>query len=228
MKNKRRQHFNTSLYQRLCLHWKEWRGLILFIFLMTIFRSALADWNSVPTGSMQPTIVEGDRILVNKMAYDLRFPFTHISLLKRADPQRGDIIIFDSRVSNIRLVKRVIGVPGDTIEMRNNILTINGLVLDYNALKSTPSFEDKVEDLFGLKHAVRIRKSGSRSSSFSPISIPDNYYLALGDNRDNSADSRYIGLIPREEIIGRTSSIVMSLNYEKYYLPRSERFFKKL
>ena len=208
--------------------WKEWRGLLLFLILMTLFRSALADWNVVPTGSMKPTIVEGDRILVNKMAYDLRLPFSHISVFKKADPKRGDIIVFDSSVSEVRLVKRVVGVPGDSITMRDNVLTINGTTLNYNTLRTLPIVEDKSEDLFGVKHAVRIRKSGSRASSFSEIVIPDKFYLVLGDNRDNSRDSRFIGLIPRHEIVGRTSSVVLSLNYDNYYLPRSERFFKAL
>lgn len=75
---------------------RENRSLLLFILLMSVFRSAVADWNTVPTGSMKPTIVEGDRILVDKAAYDIRLPFTHISLVKLADPQRGDIIVFDS------------------------------------------------------------------------------------------------------------------------------------
>lgn len=75
--------------------WKENKSFILFLALMFVFRSAIADWNEVPTGSMKPTIIEGDRILVNKMAYDIRVPFTHIPLVKLADPDRGDIIIFD-------------------------------------------------------------------------------------------------------------------------------------
>lgn len=79
--------------------WKENKSFLLFIALMFVFRSAVADWNEVPTGSMKPTIVEGDRILVNKLAYDIRVPFTHIPLLKISDPARGDIIIFDSKAS---------------------------------------------------------------------------------------------------------------------------------
>lgn len=214
--------------RRLARLWAQNKGLLLFLVLMTVFRSALADWNSVPTGSMKPTILEGDRILVNKMAYDLRVPFTRIPLLKFADPERGDIIIFDSKVSDQRLVKRVIGVPGDLIEMRNNRLVLNGQALEYRLLDNTAQFQDLSENLPGMPHAVRILKHGSIRSSFSPLIIPDQYYLALGDNRNNSADSRVIGLVPRNEIIGRTRSVVMSLNYDNYYIPRSGRFFKNL
>src|SRR5258708_31927955 len=95
--------------------WREYRGFALFIILMIIFRSALADWNVVPTGSMKPTILEGDRILVNKLAYDFRVPLTHIALYRFADPSRGDIVVFDSRAADTRLVKRVIGLPCDIV-----------------------------------------------------------------------------------------------------------------
>jgi len=109
--------------------YKENRPFLLFLMLMFVFRSSFADWNTVPTGSMKPTILEGDRILVNKMAYDLRVPFMHISMLKLADPERGDIIIFDSRASGKKLVKRVVGVPGDVIELINNTLELGSITI---------------------------------------------------------------------------------------------------
>lgn len=209
-----------KLYKRI----KENGQFILFIGLMLVFRSAVADWNTVPTGSMKPTIVEGDRILVDKMAYDLRFPFTNISMLKLADPQRGDIVIFDSKVSDIRLVKRVIGLPGDTVAMKDNVLNINGKTLNYQTVSSL----DKSEDLFGLAHQIRTHPNGSRLSSFQGVKVPQGHYLVLGDNRDNSADSRVIGFVPRNEIVGRSKTVVMSFNYDNYYIPRSERFLHTL
>jgi signal peptidase I len=204
-------------------------AFIVFLLLMFVFRSVIADWNSVPTGSMKPTILEGDRILVNKMAYDIRVPFTHISLFKLANPERGDVIIFDSKVSDKRLVKRVIGVPGDTISMMNNRLTLNGKSLPYHIKQSYQDQMDVVENLKGINHEIRLHLRANPSySSFDPITVPDNFYLVLGDNRDNSADSRVIGLVPRSEIVGRSREVVMSLNYDNYYLPRTERFFKTL
>lgn len=208
--------------------WKENKSFILFLALMFVFRSAIADWNEVPTGSMKPTIIEGDRILVNKMAYDIRVPFTHIPLVKLADPDRGDIIIFDSKVSDKRLVKRVVGIPHDVIEMRDNILWVNNEELQYQQISRSVSTIDQLEDLKGVKHSIRVNQNGSRLSSFAPIVVPANVYLALGDNRDNSADSRVIGFVPRAEIVGRSKSVVLSLNYENYFIPRSERFFKAL
>lgn len=207
---------------------KNNRLFLLFIVLMFVFRSSLADWNEVPTGSMQPTILEGDRILVNKVAYDLRVPFTHISLVKLSDPSRGDIIIFDSENSDKRLVKRVVGVPGDIVKMNNNILYINGRQLRYQHISSTPFTMDKSENLLGVEHLVRLRKDGSPISDFLPVKVPAGHYLVLGDNRDQSADSRVIGFVPRHEIVGRSRSVVLSLNYENYYLPRSDRFFHRL
>jgi signal peptidase I len=107
--------------------WREWvRPLAVILIACGSFRSAVADWNDVPTGSMNPTIVPGDRIFVNKMAYGLRVPFTSWRMLDFAEPERGDIAVFFSPDENIRMVKRVIGLPGDRIEMRNNHLIING------------------------------------------------------------------------------------------------------
>ena len=217
-----------EMKNRLIKIWRENKSLVLFVALMVIFRSAVADWNEVPTGSMLPTIVEGDRILVNKMAYDIRVPFTHISVVKRADPARGDIIVFDSEVADKRLVKRVVGVPGDVIELRENILYVNGEKLAYQKLSSNGASIDKVEDLLGVEHSVRVNVNGSPLSSFTPIEVPPEFYLGMGDNRDNSSDSRVIGFIPRDEIVVRTKTVVLSLNYENYYIPRGDRFLRAL
>ncbi|MEH6559242.1 MAG: signal peptidase I [Oceanicoccus sp.] len=208
--------------------WNGNKALLLFIFLMMVFRSAVADWNEVPTGSMKPTIVEGDRIFVNKMAYDFRIPFTHISLIKIADPDRGDIIIFDSSMSDKRLVKRVVGIPGDRVAMRNNIVSINGQPLSYLRMSEDENYVDSLENLIGVEHFVRMDTRGSALSSFEPIRVPADSYLVLGDNRDNSADSRVIGFVSRNEIVGRSRSVVLSFNYDNYYIPRSGRFFQSL
>src|SRR2546421_2529771 len=117
---------NILMKNRLMQLWQEYRSLVLFVVLMIIFRSALADWNDVPTGSMNPTILEGDRIFVNKLAYDLKVPFTTWHVAEWADPGRGDVVVFYSPVDGERLVKRVAAVPGDTVAMVNNQLVVNG------------------------------------------------------------------------------------------------------
>jgi len=206
--------------------WQENKSFIIFLSLMFVFRSACADWNTVPSGSMKPTILEGDRIAVNKLAYDIRVPFTHISLIKLADPERGDIVVFDSTVSDKRLVKRAIGIPGDTVAMSNNQLLINGVAIQYE--KNAGNI-DQLEHLFNITHVVRISDPNDHAfANFPPVTVPANHYLMLGDNRDNSADSRVIGFVPRDEIIGRSRAVVMSLNYDNFYVPRADRFFKSL
>ncbi len=207
---------------------KQNKSLLIFVLLMSVFRSAVADWYTVPTGSMKPTIVEGDRIFTNKMAYDLRVPFTNTSLYKISDPARGDIIVFNSKAADNRLVKRVIGVPGDVIQMQNNVLSINGIKLSYADVSMTQNSFDKTENLLGLNHEIRLAKSPSNLSNFRKVTVPEGKYLALGDNRDHSADSRVIGFVPRDEIIGSAKSVVMSLNYDNYYLPRTDRLFQSL
>lgn len=209
--------------------WKNNRFLIIFIFLMVVFRTSVADWNSVPTGSMKPTILEGDRIWVNKIAYDLNIPFTNISLKRFNDPKRNEIIIFDSKIADKRLVKRVIGLPGDTVRMENNVIFINGKALDYKIIKQDQNKIIVQEKSNNSAHNIRFTLGlTNRANSFYSLTIPEKSYLVLGDNRNNSADSRFIGLVPRKEIIGRAKHVVMSLNYDNYYLPRTYRFFHKL
>jgi len=209
--------------------WREYRGFALFIILMIIFRSALADWNVVPTGSMKPTILEGDRILVNKLAYDLRIPLTHISLYKFADPRRGDIVIFDSKAADTRLVKRVIGLPGDTVEMTDNRLIINGIEAAYSNIEEVADATFAIESYLETSHRIELARTGvNRFGTFGPVKVPKDRYLVLGDNRDNSADSRVHGFIPRDEIIGNARTIVLSLDYDDYYIPRVDRFLRAL
>src|SRR5215210_6949644 len=105
---------------------REIRIFVLMILIVSSLRSALADWNDVPTGSMKPTIQEGDRVVVNKLAYDLKVPFTTIDIVKWGNPKRGDIVVLFSPVDGTRLVKRVVAVPGDKVEMKENQLFVNG------------------------------------------------------------------------------------------------------
>src|SRR5450755_3383604 len=106
--------------------WQQLRGIVFIVVLFAAFRSAIADWNDVPTGSMIPTILEGDRIFVNKLAYDLKAPFTTTHLFTWANPNRGEVVVFFSPSDGVRLVKRVIAIPGDVVELRDNRLFLNG------------------------------------------------------------------------------------------------------
>src|SRR5882724_11291668 len=123
-------------YRAVMRQWwqKEDRPLLILAVVLFSIRSSLADWNDVPTGSMKPTILEGDRVFVNKLAYDLKVPFTTWHIAQWDNPQRGDIVVFYSPHDGKRLVKRVIGLPGDTLELRNNVLWLNGQVTEYKPL----------------------------------------------------------------------------------------------
>src|SRR5215216_5457232 len=107
-------------------HWwrKEIRPFLIIMLVMFSIRSSFADWNDVPTGSMKPTIIEGDRVFVNKLAYDLKVPFTTWHIAEWGNPQRGEVVVFYSPDQGIRMVKRVVGVPGDVLELRNNVLIL--------------------------------------------------------------------------------------------------------
>lgn len=215
--------------EKLHLWVREHRSFALFMVLMLVFRSSFADWNTVPTGSMKPTIIEGDRILVNKLAYDLKIPLTDISIYKLGEPQRGDIVTFNSRVADKKLVKRVIGLPGDVVELRDNHLVINGTEASYALGKTDGDAILANESIGDFTHGVRFNAfQASRLGSFGPVTVPEDHYLVMGDNRDNSADSRVIGFVPREEIAGRAKTVVLSLNYDNYYLPRADRFLHAL
>ncbi len=209
--------------------WQSNKLFILFILLMSVFRSAVADWYTVPTGSMQPTIKVGDRIIVNKMAYDLRLPFTQLSLFATGEPKRGEIVVFESKAADNRLIKRMIGLPGDVIEMKNETLYINAKALRYTIDKPSAQQLFATEQIGTITHSIRIDKSKSdQFSTFGPITVPDDHYLVLGDNRRNSADSRFYGFVPRHELKGKATAIAFSLNYGNYYIPRDNRFFKNI
>lgn len=224
---------------KLMTFWREWRTLIVFLAVMVVFRSAIADWNQVPSGSMQPTILEGDRVVVNKLAYDLKVPFTTWHIAEWDAPKRGEIVTFYSPKDERLLIKRVIGIPGDTIAMRNNQLFINGEAavytqLDQSVVNELDDYQQRHHAFFyeqfdNVVHPVMMRPAlPNNANTFGPVQIPAGKYLMLGDNRDNSADSRYIGLIDRDRITGRAHTVAFSVNYEDYYLPRPERFIKPL
>src|SRR5579859_4914159 len=143
---------------------KEAKPLLIMVLVMLAFRSAIADWNDVPTGSMKPTIMEGDRVFVNKLAYDLKVPFTTWHLAQWNNPKRGDIVVFFSPADGQRLVKRVVGLPGDRIELVKNQLLVNGEAVGYEPLpqkiiNELPAQEQSghqyaTEDLLGHAHPV--------------------------------------------------------------------------
>lgn len=222
---------------RLSNFWREWRGFFTFVVLLVLFRTAIADWYVVPTGSMKPNILEGDRIFVNKLAYDLRLPFSDIALAHWDTPQHGDIVVFYSPKDETRLIKRVIGLPGDIISIKNNQLYVNGklinigkthLDLGENIWQKGVTRDLVKEQLGQHKYPVALSPFAMLLSNFGPVTVPDDHYFMLGDNRDNSADSRIIGFVESSRIVGRASHVIVSLNYGNYYLPRKNRTLVEL
>ena len=219
--------------------WKQWRGIVFFIVFVVIpIKSSLADWNWVPTGSMKPTILEGDLIFVDKLAYGLRFPLTFYRLAEWSAPERGDIVVCFSPEDQIRLVKRIIAVPGDTIESKGNTLFLNGQPAIYTELDSQDSkyLSSRLkgrsvlatENLDGYTHAVMSIPSVRALRDFGPVTVPEDHYFVMGDNRDNSKDSRHFGFVQRGAIVGKVRGVIVSFDITDKYQPRLRRFFDSL
>ncbi len=218
--------------------WREWlRGLVVVLAVTGCIRSAVADWNDVPTGSMKPTILEGDRIVVNKLAYDLRAPLVGWRLLSWSDPGRGDIVILRSPADGKRLVKRVVGVPGDRLAMVGDRLLVNGTAV---ALQRTGEMWERGrfgtvqhrliadESLGKNSHMIMITPGLPGPRSFPTTTVPGKRYFVMGDNRDESADSRWFGLVSREDILGRAFAVAGSVDLRHQWRPRWHRFFTGL
>lgn len=219
--------------------WREWVWpFIVVLVVVCTFRSAVADWNDVPTGSMTPTILPGERIFVNKIAYDLKIPFTRVRIAQWDDPERGDVVVLFSPQDEKRLVKRVVGVPGDIIEMRRNRLFVNDAVAEYEpygpedleqiGFEPPPRSTVFSESVDGEHHPVLWQAYGMTGSDFAPTEVPQGHYFVMGDNRNKSRDSRWFGFVPREAIVGRATAVVVSFDREKRFSPRWNRFFLSL
>ncbi len=214
------------------------KPIIVIVVVVSTFRSSIADWNDVPTQSMEPTILVGDRFFVNKLAYDLKIPFTTWRVAEWNGPKSGEIIVFYSPDDGERMVKRVIGVPGDHIEMRSNQLYINGAAIglqtdssgEFGSIDLTdpaPHVFVK-ESLTSSTHAMMLQPTRQARRSFGEITLPRDQYFVMGDNRDNSRDSRFFSFVPRDQILGQAVGLAFSLDYDRWYAPRWERFLRGL
>jgi signal peptidase I len=204
----------------MALNFKKIRTeLTSFVFIIVgvlAFKSTVVANYTVPTGSMRTTIEPGDKLFVNKMAYDLRLPFTKIRLWEFTPPQRGDVIVFDYPENpSIEFVKRLIGLPGDLLEVEQGFISLNGKPLEL-------SIHDPEKMLDILTHGGFYQETlGDKTYSVRrvpsyptiphvKVKITEGYYFAMGDNRDESSDSRSWGLVPRENIRGKAKFIYFS------------------
>lgn len=216
--------------------WREWiRTLLVILLVVGGLRSAVADWNDVPTGSMKPTILEGDRIVVNKLAYDLKMPFTTWRLARWGAPRPGDIVILLSPRDGTRLVKRVVGVGGDRIAMRDDHLEVNGRPVRTEVMGTVGGAGDGprerllvMETLGQRRHAIMITPELPAMRTFAPVTVPPDHVFVMGDNRDESGDSRYFGAVPVSAVTGRVTAVAASVDPGRHYLPRWGRFFRGL
>jgi signal peptidase I len=212
------------------------RGFLIFLLLLGVFRTAVADYNHIPTGSMRPTLIEGDVVLVNRLAYDVKLPLTDRILAHLDEPLRGDVVTFSSPKDGTRLIKRLVAVPGDRVALSGGVLWINGEPARYadahmvserlgartlNALRAFESID-------GREHAVQYLRQPAAQPAFGPFTVPPDHYFMLGDNRDNSEDSRFIGPVPRHLLIGRAHRVLLSLDLRGDGLFRRERTLRAI
>ncbi len=161
-------------------------------------RSAIADHYYIPSESMEYSLLVGDRVFVDKRAYGLRLPFTNIEVLEGRSPERGEIVVFDSPESGVRLIKRVVAVGGDRVEVSGGKLLVNG--------ESMLSGTSAGLEIFGERQALLNLEAGG-GPSMRPETVPEGTVMVMGDNRGNSRDSRAFGFIPVDDIYGRATRL---------------------
>ena len=213
------------------------KGFLLFMLLFGVFRTAVADWNPIPSASMRPSLLEGDVVFVNRLAYNVKVPLTDVVLAHTGEPQRGEVVTFSSPTDGTRLIKRLVALPGDVVQMRNERLTINGEAASYTALGQVMEplgdgtylgAQRLLEQRGDERHVIQVMVQLQAPRDFGPVTVPPGHFLMLGDNRDRSADSRFIGMVPRALLIGRAERVLVSADIEGSWMPRGERFWMKM
>lgn len=190
------------------------QSFLLLLFGVFFFRTAIADWNYIPSGSMEPTLYQGDYVLIDKMAYGPALPLVGVGrLIEYAQPERGDIITFVPPHTDEVYIKRVIGIPGDTIVVSGARLWVNG---ELATLQPTAQSDDKqlelIESSQGRSHRIKMAQHARLPVLPQPVRVPPNKYFVMGDHRDNSADSRYWGLVDAHKVIGKVVAMPLSFS----------------
>lgn len=196
------------------------RSFFPVLLIVWVIRSFIVQPYRVPTGSLEPTILPGDFIAVNQFAYGLKFPIGNFTLVKTGEPKRGDIALFRYPLNpNVVFVKRVIGLPGDHIVYQDKVLSVNGQQAKQALIKSSFDYGNGPgqiravnvyeENLAGVKHKIFVQPVGGELKDIDFV-VPEGQYFMMGDNRDNSDDSRFWGTVPEHNLIGRAFGIWMS------------------
>lgn len=175
----------------------ELRGIAFIVLGILAARSSLADHYYVPSGSMEPTLISGDRVVVDKRAHGLRVPFTSVKITDGGRVARGEVVIFDSPRDGVRLIKRIVAVGGDSVVVENGHLFINGQAL--------ASANDKTVEIFG-ERSVALNLDHGGGPNYQQV-LGDGMLLAMGDHRGNSLDGRIFGLIKEDDVYGRALGV---------------------
>ncbi|MFE8596492.1 signal peptidase I [Archangium violaceum] len=199
--------------------WKLYLLDVIALGVLFVGRASFADHYHVPSGSMEPTLAIKDHLAVDKRAYGLRIPLTH-TWLTESEPQRGDVVVFDSPIDGKVMVKRLVGLPGDRIAFDGEALVLNG----QRVAQEQTEDGARLELLPGAKHALH--PEPYQGPGMDEVVIPPRHYLVLGDHRGNSADSRVWGLLPRENLLGRVAAVLYSSREglsggERWWIPMS-------
>jgi len=211
------------------------RSFFPVILAVLLLRSFVVEPFRIPSGSMMPTLLVGDFILVNKFSYGLRLPVLNAKVLPLGEPERGDVVVFRfPQNESIDYIKRVVGVPGDQIYYRNKTLYVNGEPIRQIALppyvgegagKGHTGALRAVEDIDGIEHDILINPrtgdlpGGCAVLASGPVNVPDGSYFVMGDNRDNSNDSRCWGFVPEANLVGRAFAIWMNWDGQREGFP---------
>lgn len=192
---------------------KAWVWLVAVVIGIGALTPSYVRAYRVAGSSDAPSFLVGDRIIVNKAAYDLRLPYTNIRVLSHSHPQWGDVVLFRPPGQDSTVFKRVVGCPGNTVAMHDNHLEINGTLLQYERVTGSEHQTVAKENDFGAiiesetgmgrPHLMTHTPGASDFASFGPVQVPGGHYFLLGDNRDNSTDSRMYGTVPRRAILGK-------------------------
>ena len=202
------------------------RSFFPVLLIVLVIRSFVFEPFRIPSGSMMPTLLQGDFIFVKKFSYGLRLPVTETKVLETGSPERGDVVVFRlPQDPSINYIKRVVGLPGDTIVYEDHRLTINGELVELErSPNAAPAESVYVEHLDDRMHDILITNSYSVKDGI--YAVPEGHYFVMGDNRDNSKDSRFIEAIPESHLVGEAVRVWMHMDGLSW--PRWDRIGTKI
>lgn len=198
------------------------RSFFPILLIVLLLRSFLVEPFRIPSGSLEPTLLVGDFVLVNKYQYGFRLPVVNTKILNMSEPKLGDVVVFRWPLNtSIDYIKRIVGLPGDHIQYKKKVLYVNGVEAPQKLIEHTMAsdgngrtwkVEKREETLNGVKHLIYVRPDAPAEDF--EVTIPNGSYFAMGDNRDDSADSRYWGFVRESDLVGKAFATWMSWNSE--------------